>query len=138
MSVFTKSIMTALLFAMLGAQAPAKELNPADYPLTARILSVEDMGSTGVSAPVMNSQTGIVTGAAASSVRNPDREEVQIGDAIYVTTLLSRGGLSGKVGDRFRAAFGKKHGLDVIYLLGTDKHGKAKVVTLEIVGHRAN
>jgi hypothetical protein len=129
-----RGIATVAITLTLCTPARANKINPADYTLTAKILSVE-ASTRRHSSPVTNPNTGVITGSTTGYSTN-DREEIQIGNTIYITNLWGRGGINGKVGDSFPARIGKKHGLPVIYLLGKDKHGRPKEVTLEIVGQR--
>jgi hypothetical protein len=132
---------TGTLCVLLGAIGVALSSSSAllaggarDYPLTAKVLSVtpgQAIPSGGGSA---GSQTGISVGVYGTS---PDREEVQIDGKIYTTEVVSRGSTSGHIGDTLPAAFGKRHGVDLIFVLGKDKDGKPKEITLRIIGQRA-
>jgi|ERR1700722_11134646 hypothetical protein len=106
-----------------------------DYPLTARVLSVthgEAIPSAGGS---VSSQSGVSVGGAYAT--SPDREEVEIDGKIYTTDVVSRGSTSGHIGDTLPAAFGKRYGVNVIYLLSKDKDGKPKEITLRVVSQRS-
>jgi hypothetical protein len=124
---------TILLGLALAASAPAKDINPADYPLTAKVLSSGKNG-TGVTFPARNISTGAPTGAPTSS--SYEREEVQICNTIYIAFLWGRGGIDGKVGDSFPARIGRQGRFTVIYLLGTGKNGKPMSVRLKVIGQR--
>jgi hypothetical protein len=128
------AIATALLGLALCTPVLAKDIIRADYSLTARLLSSEENTSTTL-APVRNSSTGVITGSTIVN-NSTDREELQIGDTVYITSLWGRGRIEGKVGDSFPAQLGRKHRVTVIYLLSTDKQGKAKAVCLEVTGQR--
>jgi hypothetical protein len=131
-----KATLIAIVFTFMVSTAAAKQPDPKDFPLTARVVSTENDVQRHTS-PAMNTSTGVITGSATTYTRDT-RTEVQIGDTIYVTSVLHGGGINGKVGDSFPARIGKKHGLQVIYLLGQDKHSKPKVTTLEIIGQRVD
>ena len=128
------AIAATLLGLALGAPALAKEINPADYPLTAKLLSYVENANTTL-APEMGSSTGGIPGGISVNGRG-DREEVLIGDTIYVTSLSGGGQLDGKVGYTFPAQVVRKSHVTLIYLLCTDKHGKAKAVGLEVTSQR--
>jgi hypothetical protein len=105
-----------------------------EYPLTAKVLSVTHGEAIPSAAGSANSQSGVSAGGAYAA--SPDREEVEIDGKIYTTDVVSRGSTSGHIGDTLPAAFGKRHGVDVIYLLGKDKEGKPKEITLRVVSQR--
>ena len=87
--------------------------------------------------PVTDAQTGAITGYNHDAGSVMDREEIQIGGKIYITSMWGRGGISGGAGDSFPAAFGKRGRFETILLLGTNKKtGKAEIVTLRIIGQK--
>jgi hypothetical protein len=125
-----------LLFAFVSPSKGQSKTDPANFPLKATVLSAEDhIGS--ISVPTENLNTGEVTGTSRVYL-DGDREEIQVGDTIYITEVLGHGGLSGKVGDSFPAQLGRKRAIDVLRLLEADSHGKPTVMTLEIIGERAS
>lgn len=97
-------LVISLALATAGA---AKELNPSDFPLTATVLSFEQHSSA---QPIWTHDlnTGVVTGSGMSYASS-DREEIRVGNIVYITSLLCRGGINGKVGDSFPARLGRKH-----------------------------
>lgn len=132
------TIVIAMLLLVVGsAQADKKTPNPADFPLTARVLGFERGSSQALTTVTHNPNTGVITGTGVTYVGSPEHEEIQIGNIIYTTTLRGRGDINGKVGDTFPAVLTTLHKRDVIKLLGTDKkHGNPRVVTLFVVGQR--
>lgn len=132
-----KGILLAVAALMIAAPVFAqKSVNPADYPLTARVLSDESHTSMSIS-PLTNYNTGAVTGSSTSFART-DRQEIKIDDVIYITFLRGRANmLDGKVGDIFPAIIVTKSHREFIYLLGVDKKtGKPRVVTLQVTGRK--
>jgi hypothetical protein len=122
---------------MVLIAATATTLNAGgqrDYPLSARVISVTPGQSTQSANTAASSQSGVSLGAGYSGA--PDHEEVEIDGKIYTTEILSRGSTSGHIGDSLPAAFGKQHGINVIYLLGKDKNGKPREITLKIIDQR--
>jgi hypothetical protein len=128
-----------LLLAAIGvalSSASALLANGArDYPLTAKVLSVTPGQAIPSGAGSAGSQSGIAVGGAYG--KSPDREEVEIDGKIYTTEVVSRGSTSGHIGDTLPAAFGKRHGVDLIFVLGKDKDGKPKEIALRIISQRA-
>jgi hypothetical protein len=124
---------TVLLGLALAASALARDINPADYPLTAKVLSSEKNG-TGLSSEVMNVSTGGTTGTTTCG--SFELEELQIGNTIYLASLWGRGGIDGKVGDSFPARIGRHGRFTVIYVLGMCKNGKPRSVRLKVIGQR--
>jgi hypothetical protein len=127
-------LLAAISVALSFASAPLAG-GSRDYPLTAKVLSVthgEAIPSGGGSA---GSQSGISVGGAYAM--SPDREEVEIDGKIYTTEVVSHGSTSGHIGDTLPAAFGKRYGVKVIFVLGKDKDGKPKEITLRIISQRA-
>lgn len=111
-------VLLVIIILLCASGAFGKNLDPKDYPLTATIISEE------------HSSDWHPYGISVS-----DREEIKIGDTIYITSVL-HGQIDGKVGDSFPARLGRSHGLQVVYLLGVDRHGKPTVASLEITGQR--
>jgi hypothetical protein len=126
-----RSILTFIAWLLLAAIGLAKEA-PV-YPLTAKIVSMESSVNTSFH-PVSNLSTGVVTGSVMSSAVE-SRIEVLIGDTTYIASNLhSRFSL--ELGKTYQAQIGKSHGLDVMWLVGTDKKGKSVVSVLEITGKK--
>ena len=128
----------ASLFLALVMPASAKNINPADYTLSAKVLESESNGGMSIS-PVQNHSTGVITGSSIGYWRN-DREEMQIGDTIYITTLL-RGCRRCDdliVGKTYPAQMGRRGRWVTITYLQTASNGKGfKLVTLKVIGERA-
>lgn len=124
------------LLVFLAASASALLAGGArEYPLTAKVLSVTPGQATASGGGAASSQSGLSVGGGYSTT--PDREEIEINGQIYTTEIESRGSTSGHIGDTLPAAFGKRHGVNVIYLLGKDANGKPKEITLRVVSQRA-
>ena len=137
-----------LLTVLVGASccspgfAKKKDTNPADYPLSAKVISFEEHGGAST-APVMNSKTGAITGSV-TTYHNYDREEFQINGVIYITSVLGgcrdcqKNLVLGKI---YHAQMGpvrfRWHKYDAIqYLQLPTKGTELKVVTLQIIGKR--
>ena len=132
-------IATLLVLLIPTASLAGKDVNPADFPLSARVLSYESGVVGSGPSTTINPQTGAVSGYTSGSWGRIEKEEIQIGDKIYTTEIWGRGGVSGGVGDSFPAAFGKRGRFETILLLGTNKKtGRAEVVTLKVVGQRVS
>jgi hypothetical protein len=128
----TRVLLAAVSVALLSASALLAG-GPRDYPLTAKVLSVTHGQPIPAGAGPAGSQSGISVGTYAMS---SDREEVEIDGKIYTTEVVSRGSTSGHLGESLPAAFGKRHGEDMIFVLGKDKDGKPKEITLRIISQR--
>jgi hypothetical protein len=131
-TAITRVLLAAVSVALLSASALLAG-GPREYPLTAKVLSVTHGQPIPAGAGPAGSQGGISVGTYAMS---PDREEVEIDGKIYTTEVVSRGSTSGHIGDSLPAAFGKRHGVDMIFVLGKDKDGKPKEITLRIISQR--
>jgi hypothetical protein len=134
-----KNILLGLILLGLAAPAIAKEVNTADFTESARVLAFETH-SSGNSSTVSNLNTGAVTGVV-TTYSSSDREEIQIGNTVYVTEML-KGAMLTKafVGTTLPAKvevirFRLRHP-EVVELLATDKHGKPVVITLMVTGQR--
>lgn len=131
-------VLFIIVLALTGsALAKDKDINLADYPLIATVLSYESTNSRSA-APVMNNRTGVITGQT-TVYSSDDREEFQIGDTVYITSLL-RGCRHCEplaLGKTYQARLGQSHGLDTIQYLQIATDGKGfKLVTLEVTGQR--
>jgi hypothetical protein len=129
---------TGLLLAAISvalSPASARAAGARDYPLTAKVLSVSPGKAIPSGGGSVGSQNGISVGGAYAT--SPDREEVEINGKIYTTEVVSRGSTSGHIGETLPAAFGKRHGVDMIFVLGKDKDGKPKEITLRVLSQRA-
>jgi hypothetical protein len=116
--------------------AGTMQINPADYPLSAKTLSYRSSGGTEWR-PITAVNASADMGRIFADSKRLDREEIQIGGRVYIASLKGRDGGAGNVGDTFPARLGKKGRFDVIYLLATDKkHGTPKIVALRIIGER--
>jgi hypothetical protein len=131
-----KIVLAAAILVAVPVLAGTMQINPADYPLSAKTLSYRNSGGTEWR-PTTSVNASADMGIIIMDTKRLDREEIQIGDRIYVASLKGRDGIVGNVGDTFPARLGKKGRFDVIYLLGTDKkHGTPKIVALRVVGER--
>ena len=126
------------LVLLCACTAFAKNINPADYTLSAKVLESESNGGMSIS-PVMNNSTGVITGSSVGYWRN-DREEMQIEDTIYITTLL-RGChhcVDLIVGNTYPAQLGHRRKFTTITFLQPASKGDGfKLVTLKVIGERA-
>lgn len=129
-----KTVLAAAMLLAIPTFAGTMQINPADYPLSAKTLSLKNSGGTEWH-PVTPLNASAEMGSIIADTRRLDRAEIQIGDRIYVASLEGRDGIAGNVGETFPARLGKKGRFEVIYLLTKDKkHGTTKVVALRIVG----
>ena len=129
---------TILAILLLASLALAKDIDVANYPLKAKVLASESNGGMSIS-PVMNNSTGVITGSSVGYWRN-DREEMQIEDTIYITTLL-RGChhcVDLIVGNTYPAQLGHRRKFTTITFLQPASKGDGfKLVTLKVIGERA-
>ena len=129
----TRVLLAAVSVALLSPSALLAG-GPREYPLTAKVLSVTRGAPIPSGGGSAGSQSGISVGGAYAT--SPDREEVEIDGKIYTAEVVSRGSTSGHIGDSLPAAFGKRHGVDVIFVLGKDKDDKPKEITLRVISQR--
>jgi hypothetical protein len=123
-----KSILAIIVLALLTAGvASAKEINPADYVLSAQIMGYS-MGEGGGSSPIMNAKTGAVSGYALD-FGGPGHAEIKIGSTVY--TVIGRWPkIKNDIGSSFPAYMEKNH----IYILVPDKNGKVQNLSFRITG----
>jgi len=127
-------VLLAAISVTLSSASPLLAGGPREYPVTAKVLSVTHGPAVPSGGGSASSQSGVSVGGAYAA--SPDREEVEIDGKIYTTDVVSRGSTSGHIGDTLPAAFGKRYGVNVIFVLGKDKDGKPKEITLRVISQR--